>query len=230
MSAIYLVRHGQASFGAADYDVLSERGHRQAQVLGHALASMQPRLHKVVSGDMQRHRQTASACLEAMGSTPECSPDAGWNEFDHVRVITALRPDFADQARARAELLAQPDPQRAFQALFEQAVMRWVGGAHDADYSETWPAFRARCRQALASLVDALPRGADALVFTSGGPISALAQELLRIPDSDGVRLNWGLVNCGVTKLVRGREGVGLSTLNGHAHFEGEHAGLVTYR
>lgn len=70
----------------------------------------------------------------------------------------------------------------------------------------------------------------DALVFTSGGPIAALAQDLLGIPDEQGHRLSWGLVNCGVTKLVRGAEGVRLSTLNGHAHFEGEHAGLVTYR
>ena len=114
--------------------------------------------------------------------------------------------------------------------MFGQAVMRWVGGAHDTDYSETWGDFRARCMQALGSVFEALPSGSDALVFTSGGPIAALAQELLRIPDSDGFRLSWGLVNCGVTKLVRGRDGVRLSTLNGHAHFEGEHAGLVTYR
>jgi len=230
MSTVYLVRHGQASFGAADYDVLSERGQQQARILGDAFARSKPRLHAVVSGDMQRHRQTAHACLEAMGRAPEWRSDAGWNEFDHVRVITALRPDFADPERARAELMRQADPQKAFQAMFEQAVMRWVSGAHDADYSETWAEFRARCMQALASVFDGLPSGTDALVFTSGGPIAALTQELLRIPDGDGFRLSWGLVNCGVTKLVRGRDGVRLSTLNGHAHFEGEHAALVTYR
>ena len=230
MSAVYLVRHGQASFGAADYDMLSERGHQQARVLGEAFARTRPRIEVVVSGDMQRHRQTASGCLAAMGRDADWQRDPAWNEFDHVRLITALRPEFADPAKARAELMAAPDPRRAFQALFEQAVMRWIGGAHDADYAETWPAFRTRCRQALASLVEALPKGGDALVFTSGGPIATLTQDLLRIPDRDGFRLNWGLVNCGVTKLVRGREGLGLSTLNGHAHFEGEHAALITYR
>ena len=34
MGTLYLVRHGQASFGAADYDNLSELGHRQAVRLG----------------------------------------------------------------------------------------------------------------------------------------------------------------------------------------------------
>jgi broad specificity phosphatase PhoE len=230
MSAVHLVRHAQASFGAADYDLLSERGELQARVLGKALVGMAPRVAVVACGDMVRHRQTAAGCLQAMGCTTGSSSDAAWNEFDHTALIVALRPDYADPALLRADLMAQPDPRRAFQAMFEQAVARWVGGGHGDEYAETWVDFRARCRRALANVVEALPKGADALVFTSGGPIAALAQDLLRIPDSDGFRLNWGLVNCGVTKLVRGRDGIRLSTLNGHAHFEGEHAGLVTYR
>lgn len=230
MSAVYLIRHGQASFGAADYDRLSERGEHQARVLGDALAHLSPRIGALASGDMLRHRQTAQACLHAMGHEAEWQVDAGWNEFDHVAVINALRPHDTDHALLRAELLAAPDPGRAFQSMFEQAVARWACGGNEADYAETWTAFRARCRQSLAGLFDALPKNTDALVFTSGGPIAAIAQDLLHIPDSDGFRLNWGLVNCGVTKVVRGRDGVRLSTLNGHAHFEGEHAGLVTYR
>ncbi|HCT4576619.1 TPA: histidine phosphatase family protein, partial [Pseudomonas aeruginosa] len=34
MGSIYLIRHGQASFGADDYDVLSPTGIRQAEILG----------------------------------------------------------------------------------------------------------------------------------------------------------------------------------------------------
>ncbi|MFP2905716.1 histidine phosphatase family protein [Pyxidicoccus sp. 3LFB2] len=41
MGVVYLVRHGQASFGAADYDQLSETGLAQARVLGETL---RPRL------------------------------------------------------------------------------------------------------------------------------------------------------------------------------------------
>ena len=230
MSAIHLVRHGQASFGADDYDLLSELGERQSRVLGQALAGNAARITHAASGDMRRHRQTADACLEAMGGALVPQFDAGWNEFDHMAVIVALRPDFADRSRMRNVLMAEPNPRAAVQALFEQAMARWVAGAHDADYPESWQAFRARCRQALARLAAALPDGADAIVFTSGGPIAAIAQDLLHIPDEVGHRLSFGLVNCGVTKLVRGRDGVRLSTLNGHAHFEGGHAGLVTYR
>ena len=33
MSVLLLVRHGQASWGAADYDVLSDLGHEQSRLL-----------------------------------------------------------------------------------------------------------------------------------------------------------------------------------------------------
>jgi broad specificity phosphatase PhoE len=37
MGTLYLVRHGQASFGADDYDQLSELGRRQSVRLGEYL-------------------------------------------------------------------------------------------------------------------------------------------------------------------------------------------------
>ena len=230
MSVIHLVRHGQASFGADDYDLLSALGERQSRVLGQALAGIGPRIVHAASGEMRRQRQTADACLQAMGSDVPARVDPDWNEFDHMAVIVALHPQFADRARMRAELMAQPDPHAAVQAVFEEAMARWVAGRHEADYPESWQAFRTRCRQALARVVEALPPGHDAIVFTSGGPIAAIAQDLLQIPEGIGHRLSFGLVNCGVTKLVNGRDGLRLSTLNGHAHFEDDQAGLVTYR
>ena len=38
MPTVLLVRHGQASFGAADYDVLSETGRRRAEIAAASLA------------------------------------------------------------------------------------------------------------------------------------------------------------------------------------------------
>ena len=169
MSAVYLVRHGQASFGAADYDQLSALGEQQARVLGQVLATQSASISRVASGGMRRHRQTAQAALAAMGRPGEWQEDAGRNEFDHVALVQALHPDPVAAAGLRETLMAAPDPKRAFQSIFEQAVERWVGGAHDAEYAETWPAFRARGKAALATLLDALPQGSDALVFTSAG-------------------------------------------------------------
>ena len=228
MAVIYLIRHGQASFGEADYDTLSETGVRQSHVLGQRLARLLTRPATVTCGDMLRHRQTARAAMQAVDMTTEWRTDRRWNEIDHERIISAYRPDLGGHDDVRREMMKAADPHRAFQEMFEAAVARWVAGEHDDDYAETWPMFRARCREALDQLVERLPSATDALVFTSGGPISAIVMDLLAVPD--GGRFNFSIVNCSITKLVAGKRGITLSSFNGHAHFEGEHAGLLTYR
>ena len=50
MSAIHLIRHGQASFGADDYDLLSALGERQARLLGESLAGISGRVAVAASG------------------------------------------------------------------------------------------------------------------------------------------------------------------------------------
>ena len=67
MSVVLLVRHGQASWGAADYDRLSSLGEQQSRVLGAALASRGVRPDLVVRGAMRRHRQTAEATAAGAG-------------------------------------------------------------------------------------------------------------------------------------------------------------------
>lgn len=230
MGAIYLIRHGQASFDKADYDELSERGVEQARVLGAALRARAPQVDATFMGTLRRHRQTAEACLQAYGeaATPQVLP--GLDEYDHHEIVVRFQPRYANRELMLADLAESDNPRRAFQAMFTQAVARWVSGEHDGDYSESWPAFRARCLQALDTIIEALPASGTALVFTSGGPISAVAQTLLGVPDADAFRINWLLVNCGVTKVIYGSRGKHLSTLNEHGHFEGERQDLITYR
>ena len=228
MAVIYLIRHGQASFGEADYDSLSDVGVRQSQILGRTLARVLTRPATVTCGDMLRHRQTARACMQAVDLTTEWRTDARWNEIDHQRIISAHRPDYKSHDDMHREMKKAADPHQAFQSMFEAAVARWVSGEHDGDYVETWPAFRTRCREALEQLVARLPVGTDALVFTSGGPISAIVMDLLGMPD--GGRLSFAIVNCSVTKLLVSKSSVNLSTFNNYAHFDSEHTSLVTYR
>jgi broad specificity phosphatase PhoE len=147
---------------------------------------------------------------------------AALDEIDHTELVTRLGP--GDTGGAATDL------GRAFQALFARAVARWTDGAHDAEYSESWPAFRRRSVAALDEIARVLARGATALVFTSGGPITAICQHLLGTPDREAFRLTWALVNAGVTKVLLTSRGPVLSTVNDHAHFEGERRELITYR
>lgn len=229
MGVVLLVRHGQASFGTDDYDRLSDLGQEQARVLGAALRSRVPRVGAVVVGSMRRHRQTAEACLEAMGASTPITVDPAFDEFDHDEVIARLDPRYRDKGAIAAELASSPEPRRAFQDLFARAMLRWASGAHDDDYAESWGAFRRRCTDGFDRVAAATRPDDTTLVFTSGGPIAVLMSSLLRVPSERGFELQFRLVNAGVSKVLVGSRGASFGSLNEHAHFE--HAGrrLVTY-
>ena len=229
MGAIYLIRHGQASFGQADYDRLSVIGHRQSTVLGQALKQLKLDVHACVRGSMTRHAETASACLWAMGIDQDSRVDPGFNEYDHDEVLRASRPDFASPEGVARALSQAADPRAEFQKLFAAAMARWTGGAHDGDYRETWPQFCARCIAALQRAVANGGSGHNTLVFTSGGAISVIVQHLLGLSDRDALRLNWIIANTSVTRLIYGNGRITLSYFNNYRHVEADRE-LLTYR
>ena len=223
MGVLLLVRHGQASFGADDYDVLSPTGWEQGRLLGRWLADRKVEPTVVLRGDMRRHRETAEAMLEGAGWTVEVGVDAGWDEFDHLGVVAA-HPE-----RPAGEL-----DRRAFQRVFEQATERWTCGEHDGDYPEPWPGFVDRVRAALARACRQAGPGAAVVVVSSGGPIAAACAQLVDAGGEDLAsyarawnRFNTVVVNSSVTRVVVGSTGPRLMTFNEHAHLEGE---TLTYR
>lgn len=230
MGAIHLIRHGQASFGSDDYDRLSPLGVEQAEVLGLSLRRRVPAIDRVVCGGMRRHAQTAEGALGAMGLPCRWDEDRNWMEYDHVAVLAAYQPRWADQAAMMREFAALPNARQAFQAEFGKAMQRWVGGLHNDDYPESWAGFCARVDRALTELHTSLGKSQTALVFTSGGPITAVIQRMLHLSDENAFRLNWTLANAAISKLIYSSHALNLSTVNDHAHFEGEHARLITYR
>lgn len=229
MGVLYLLRHGQASFGASDYDQLSPTGVRQSALLGQALKGRGVQPTAVFSGTMQRHLATASGCLVELGWADVPVQHAGINEFDHEAVIIAAEPRYADKLAMMTDMAASNDPRRAFQHFFRGAVMRWVRGQHDADYAEPWQAFKSRSLAAFDQLVQRTGAKDTVLAYTSGGFISVVCAHLLGLHDEGAFTINWTLANAGITKVVVGRDGVHLISLNEHAHLEAE-AGLLTYR
>ncbi|TDV51993.1 histidine phosphatase family protein [Actinophytocola oryzae] len=216
MTAVYLLRHGQASFGAADYDTLSAVGRQQAAVLGTELGRREVDVHAAWSGTLRRQLATASACLESGGFDLPVREDARWNEYDHLGLVPAGQP--------------APSESRDFQRQLDVAIESWITGGHPAGSTGTWLEFTGGVRAALAEVFDELPRGKAALVFTSAGVISAICAALLSAPTAGYLALNRTMPNAAITKLVSGRSGVSLVSVNEHGHFEGPHRGLLTYR
>lgn len=229
MRSVLLIRHGQASFGAADYDRLSDTGCEQSRRLGAWLASSGERPGQVVCGPRERHRRTAELCLAAAGIEARLTILPGLDELDHVEVIARHRPDLASPAALRAELERVPDPRRAFQRLFVDAIARWVDGTHDADYARPWPAFRAGALAALEAI--AAQPTASVWAFTSGGPIAVIASHLFRAPAADALKLSWPLVNTSLTRVRLDTRQPAMVTYNAWPHLaRAEDAHLLTLR
>jgi broad specificity phosphatase PhoE len=233
VSVLLLVRHGQASFGKADYDALSDLGHRQSQLVGRALAARGVEPALVVTGAMRRHRESLENAVAAAGWSAPTDVDEGWNEFDHEHVIAVHKPAYRSPLVMKADLARTLAPRRAFQEVFEAATARWTGGEFDDDYTESFAAFTGRVTAALSRTTDALAPRQTAVVFTSGGPIAAATAALLSPSAATSdlwARLNLVMVNTGVTKIVVGGRRPRLVSFNDHSHLEAAAPGLITYR
>ena len=231
MALVLVVRHGQASFGAEDYDVLSETGWAQGRLLGAHLAAEGVRPAAVVRGSMRRHRETTQAMLEGFDglSVDDVGVDARWDEFDHLGVVAA-HPDLPQGGTASLD-------RREFQRVFLESTRRWARGeepaAGSAGYPETFADFVARSTGALD---DACARAGDGpvLVVTSGGPIGIVAAALVGPEDAEPAitarlweRFNTVCVNSSVSRVLVGSTGTRLLSFNEHGHLDAEH---LTYR
>lgn len=226
MGVVLLVRHGQASFGADDYDVLSPTGWEQGRLLGAWLAERGVVPTSLVRGGMRRHRETLEAAAETSGwSLDDTVVDERWDEFDHLGIVAA-HPEMGSFEAGGAM------DRKAFQRLFEEATARWASG--QGEYDEPWSGFVARTRAALDGVVERAGSGETVVVATSGGVIGVLAAALVDPDDSDDAalarrwaRFNAVTVNSSITRLVVGSTGARLLTFNEHPHLEGER---LTYR
>src|SRR5690606_19152474 len=146
---LLLVRHGQASFGTDDYDVLSPVGEEQSRLLGRALAGVSTDV--VVHGELRRQRETAVIAAEAAGSVGPLRVDPRWDEFQ----LSGSAARMASREEGSRE---------AFQRWYEGATDSWLAGDHEPG-DESWVDFCARTSAALADLSTL----GTAVVFTSGG-------------------------------------------------------------
>jgi broad specificity phosphatase PhoE len=228
MAVIRLIRHGQASFGLKNYDQLSELGVEQSRVLGESLRARAVEPDLVICGAMKRHAQTAEAALEAIGLDLAPRIDDRWNEFDHEEVIVRQKPAYKSKTLMAADLARKGDPRHQFQLLFDDALARWTAGLHNDEYAEPWADFVVRAQEGLRAL-EGEDGAKNVLIFTSGGPISAVASALLGLGPDGWMRLNRTCANCSETKVVSGRSGTSLVTWNAHGHFDAQRE-MITYR
>lgn len=203
---LYLVRHGQASFGSSNYDKLSELGHMQARHLGQHFVAIGRKLDGVAVGRMQRQIDTAAGLVDAPGlvTLPQ------FDEFDAEALFQAYLPlamrDDPTLPRNPRDIFAD---RKSFQHAFEAVIAHWIPSTEAvAPLVETWSQFCSRVVDGLQQITERFDDGSTVAVVTSGGPISVCVRHALGLSDAATFHLNWRIYNASITELrLRRRDG-----------------------
>lgn len=194
MGTLYLVRHGQASFGAADYDQLSELGQRQSVRLGEYFAHQGIHFDGLIAGTLRRHKQTLAGILQGMDRAGEHLAWEGLNEYDSEAVIAAIHPGPRERPRT-------PEEVRHHFRLLRDGLAQWMSGAAVPGGMPTWREFLAGVAGALDH-VRANHYGQNVLVVTSGGPIATAVGHVLGASPQATIELNMRIRNTAVTEFA----------------------------
>jgi broad specificity phosphatase PhoE len=216
MGVIYLLRHAQAPAAAYGHRIdagpavqeLTALGTEQARRAGTALAARTDPPDYLVSGDMPRQRQTltVSAQFCQVRATPVV--DNRWNEYDVDAVLGG---------EGRAATMAGGQ----LQAFVDDALFEWVGGHSSCDDGlETYAGYQRRCRVALDAVCGLAGSGKTVLVVSSSGTITQVLAQLWGLDGPQWIRLARTMINASFTKLIVGRGGTSVVSVNEHAHVE----------
>lgn len=223
MGTLYLVRHGQASFGADDYDRLSERGHAQALRLGQYWRERGLRFDAVLAGTLLRHTQTLDGIVAGLGGdVPQAIALPQLNEYDSLALIRSVHPSPLPPP-------ATPELYRQYFRLLCDALAQWMGGTISPAGMPDWETFRGGVRGVLEQ-VRQQHAGANVLLVSSGGPISAAIGEVLSTPPEVTIALNMRIRNSAVSEFSVSPKRLMLQTFNSLAHLDApEYADWTTH-
>ena len=210
MAEIILIRHGQASFGADNYDQLSDLGYQQACWLGGHWAELGKTVDRVVMGTMARHRQTAEGVLSGLRAECELETHAGLNEYDFQGRLKPGKADFpelwSDTGHAR----------RDYYHNMKSALGRWTNGDIASDGRDTWLSFCDRIRSGFQFACD--HPGKRILVVSSGGPISVILADILGLDQRRTVDLTLQIKNSSTSSLLYNRVSYTVDSVNDVSH------------
>ena len=235
MATIYLIRHGQASFGAANYDQLSPLGQLQASRTGQYLARTGVRLDAAYSGDLWRQRETCQLICKEMGEGIEHTVDSRFNEIHNDEQVKALAPILAERSDSFKALIDKGlSSSKDYQKVIDAVFNHWV--SHDcSEYGiQTWQEYSGLVRDALENVMRTEGGGKTIGIFTSGGTIATMVAQVLGLGGQQTYQFYEPVFNCSVTQLFYSAQKVSLSYFNDRSFLQllGEEHGeeLVSYR
>ncbi len=232
MSVIYLIRHGQASFGTDNYDQLSPVGREQSAILGSYFAALGEPIHSIYTGSLQRQRETAQLVAAALApNAPPLTVEPAFDEYESESILRAFAASLTPAQRDEAGWPGLHTDRRRFQFFLERAARAWVEARIVADGMLPWRDFHGRIIAAIEQIMRTEGRGKTLLVSTSGGVIGTIVAHVLGLANHIGIELNWAVHNASITRLIYNADKMSLSMFNGLPHLDQEgRRQLITYR
>ena len=218
MGTLYLVRHGQASFGAADYDQLSALGQRQSERLGQWFRQRGMRFDTVFTGTLRRHAQTLAGIERGMQVRHDVRALAGLNEYDSEAVVRAIHPGPVAAADT-------PEQVRRHFQLLREGLRQWMAGATQPEGMPTHADFAAGIVSAL-DLVRSEHADGTVLIISSGGPIATAIGHMLGLAAEPTIELNLHIRNSAVSEIKVGPRRHTMITFNTLPHLDGDPASV----
>jgi broad specificity phosphatase PhoE len=208
MQETYLIRHGQASARARNYDVLSPLGVQQAQRLGQHLARQRVTIDGVFSGPRQRQRDTAlhlvAAAREAGLELADPVELPAGDEIPVDAILFLWLPRVIDHdpvARAMATQNFDHDEREIRRVLFK-AMLAWAADEVTSPSLPTFAQFSTRIESALSEVRRV---GPTTLFVTSAGPVATalrLAGHDSAATPADVMRLAMAIGNASLTRVA----------------------------
>jgi broad specificity phosphatase PhoE len=221
MGQLYLVRHGQASLGAADYDQLSALGAQQSQRLGEHWRVQGLQFNAVITGTLKRHAQTLEGIQMGLKDARPALLWPGLNEYDSEAVIRSVH----------AGELVKPTTPEGYKQHFRQlrtGLMRWMQGDVTPEGMPAFADFQVGVVSALTHVRENCE--GNVLLVSSGGPISVAVAHVLGLDTANTIELNLRIRNSAVSEFHFNAKRHHLVSFNTLAHLETpEHQGWVTY-
>jgi broad specificity phosphatase PhoE len=235
MANLLIIRHGQASFGADNYDQLSTLGQHQAYLTGEFLSQSGVQLSAAFSGDLSRQCETGERILAQLDNAPSLVIDPRFNEVQTDEQVAVMTPLLCEQDPRFAALMADMNKDsKSFQKIIETVFNYWVSPNCQVAGIQSWRAYSEGVVSAFESALASAESGSTSAIFTSGGTIATLVGHVLGLSADRVYEFYEPVFNCSITRLIFNARKCSLSTFNDVSHLQlmsaqrGER--LVTYR
>lgn len=220
MAELYLVRHGQASFGSSNYDQLSELGQQQAVWLGEYFAERNIHFDRLITGTQLRHRQTLEGITKGFNQSKSTGDELalsseshpGFNEYDFYALFASL-----GDKHLQLKTYAMGD-KRSFYKGLKEVLKLWMADELDGPLPERWADFYQRVGDAMKFATQT--HAEKVLVVSSGGPIGTIASQAMLSPPEIGMELNLQVRNSSFCHYFFNQSSLRLGSFNSIPHLD----------